>query len=66
MEEKQLEEIQNSYTNGQLKQMVEQIDNYGRYKFLADFLDYLRDYNWMSPEDEYTKIICRYGILKSQ
>jgi len=41
MKTKLLEEIHNSLLNGQKKQMVEQINNYGLYDFFEDYNTYL-------------------------
>ena len=41
MERKKIEQIHMSLVNGQRKQMVEQIDEYGVYDFFSDYSDYL-------------------------
>jgi hypothetical protein len=38
----QLEQIHESLVNGQRKQMVEQINEYGLYSFFADYKTYLQ------------------------
>ena len=37
-----IKEIHNSLVNGQRRQMVEQINEYGLYDFWADYSDYLK------------------------
>jgi len=41
MRHEELEEIHNSSMNGQRRQMVEQIDEYGLYDFFDDYKKYL-------------------------
>ena len=41
MERKKMEQIHMSLVNGQRRQMVEQIDEYGLYDFFLDYSDYL-------------------------
>lgn len=41
MKQKQIEAIHESLVNGQRKQMVEQIDEYGVYDFWYDYRNYL-------------------------
>ena len=43
MNHKKLEEIHESLVNGQRKQMVKQIDEYGLYDFWSDYKTYLHE-----------------------
>ena len=57
-----MDEIYNSYINGQSKQMVAQIDAYGVDRFFIDLKDYIEDngYAWIS----YAEIVVRYHKIK--
>jgi len=57
---KELEEIHESLVNGQRKQMVEQIDEYGLYDFWEDYANYLHDL-YVNPNRKYT-----YSVPESQ
>ena len=49
MKTEKLNEIHDSLMNGQRKQMVDQINEYGLYDFFSDYYDYLNDmYNKIS------------------
>ena len=50
MKREQLEAIQDSLINGQCKQMVEQIDEYGLYGFFPDYQNFLKGYE---SDDQY-------------
>ena len=43
MKTKEIQQIHESLVNGQRKQMVRQIDEYGKYSFLSDYKDYLQE-----------------------
>ena len=51
----ELTEIHESQLNGQLKQMVKQINEYGLYDFFVDYRDYL--------VDTYVSESVRYGYF---
>ena len=53
-----LEEISNSYLNGQKKQMCNQIKEYGVKKFFVDFYDHAYS------SDEYTEIVYTFFLVK--
>lgn len=40
-----IEEIYESVINGQIKQAIEQIDEYGTYDFFADYLRYINEHH---------------------
>ena len=43
-DKEKLERILNSYTNGQKKQMVNQIKAYGQARFFIDYAEYVQDW----------------------
>ena len=64
----QMENIFSSLINGQRKQMVKQIDEYGLYNFWSDFLDYLK--MDMIPASEqlsyYSDVVISYHRIKNR
>lgn len=62
-----IEDIHNSLLNGQRKQMVEQMEDYGMYDFFEDYADYLS--SLYSPLDcfEYLKdVASSYHRIKNR
>ena len=62
-QEQQLEEIYDSFINGQKKQMVEQIDEFGLYDVFSLLNDYLMKNNeyWYN---EFIDIVTSYHFIK--
>ena len=49
--------IENSLVNGQIKQMVAQIDEYGN-EFWTDYIDYVEEVEWQSCfKDRYIALV---------
>ena len=62
-----LEDIWNSYQNGQFKQMAEQIDDYGLYDVFADLYDYILDiYGCNVVNSRFNRIVIMYHRVKYQ
>ncbi len=59
---KKLEQIYESYLNGQKTQMVEQIKAYGQTKFVLDF--YQQFHRTTSPKAEYAAVVFTFFSLK--
>lgn len=62
--QKELENIYNNYVNGNRKNMVEQIDEYGTYDFFEDFVSFLLDFvsdNW---EKTFVDVVITYHKIK--
>ena len=55
MKQAKLQEIHNSLINGQRRQMVDQINEYGLYDFFADYVNYI--------EDTYCTIHAKYSYF---
>ena len=64
-----IEEIHKSLLNGQARQVVSQIDDYGLYDFFADYKEYLED---MYSHDRcwqwsyFTTCVISYNRLKNR
>lgn len=68
MNHKKLEEIHESLVNGQRKQMVEQIDEYGLYDFWYDYETYLHEL-YVPIESQHTYFVdavISYHRIKSR
>ena len=62
-----IEEIHESLVNGQRKQMVEQIDEYGVYDFWADYKTYLGDlYKPDGQWDYFPDAVISYHHIKNR
>ena len=63
-----LEEIYNSYVNGQKSQMVEQIKAYGANQFAIDFYENIGIVLGFSsnPRAEYARILYTFNLLKNR
>ena len=59
-----IEEIHGSLINGQRKQMVEQIDDYGLYDFWTDYKLWLEDWGNSSPYYNFTGAVLAYHRIK--
>ena len=63
---RRIEIIHNSLINGQLKQMVEQIDDYGLYDFWEDYKDYLNDMEQGVAYNLFAKATISYNRIKNR
>ena len=63
-----LETIHASHVNGQMRQLVEQIDDYGLYEFWADYRDYLSNLykETESQLDYFTSATIAYFRIKNR
>lgn len=63
-----IEEIHESLVNGQRKQMVEQIDEYGVYDFWKDYKEYLDDLyvKFEAGYDYFTDATISYFHIKNR
>ena len=61
-----MQEIHNSYLNGQFKQMAKQIQRYGVYDFWEDYVEFAREHNPTNKQafDNYTRVNVIYNRLK--
>ena len=61
-----MQEIHNSYLNGQYKQMVKQIQKYGVCDFWEAYVDFAREHNPTNKQayDNYTKVNVIFNRLK--
>ena len=63
MNQQKIEEVVNSYINGQKKQMVEQIKAYGQRKFFIDFFECQEDWErW--HKGIYGRIVYTFFYMK--
>ena len=59
-----IEEIHESLVNGQRKQMVSQIDEYGVYDFWSNYRDFLRDS--VLSTDYFIEVTVSYFRIKNR
>ena len=64
----QLEEIHNSLINGQLTQMIEQINEYGLYDFFGDFEVYLHIHEQYTSKilNDFARCVIAYHRITSR
>jgi len=65
MNEKKLRQIEESYINGQKKQMVQQIKAYGVKAFHVDFWDYLKYAGYTDFKGQYSAIVYTFHLLNN-
>ncbi len=63
-QDEKLQDILDSYYNGQKSQMVSQIRDYGVKEFFSnDLLDYLKEYGYPTPLAKFQNIVKIYFLL---
>lgn len=67
-EQMQIEKIHSSLENGQRKQAVKQIEEYGCYDFWPDYKDFLEDYCYSEHDsyDYFTDLTISYFRIKNR
>ena len=61
-----MEEIHMSLVNGQRRQMVEQIDEYGVYDFWADYKNYLKGLYFDKGLEYFADAVISYHHIKNR
>lgn len=69
--ENSIEEIHNSFINGQKRQMTKQIDDYGNYDFWEDYRNYLselysNDNSKAIAFDYFSDVVISYNRIKNR
>lgn len=65
MNEQKLEQIEDSYINGQKKQMVNQIKAYGIKAFMIDYFDFVRWAGYTDHKAHYAVVVYTFFLLNS-
>ena len=60
-----LQEIENSYINGQKRQMVNQIKAYGIKAFMVDYFDFVRDCGYSDHKAHYAVLVYTFFLLNN-
>ena len=55
-----INQIHDSFLNGQISQMVRQINEYGRNDFFSDYAQFLQNYSPFAGFEYYTKVTIYY------